>query len=78
MGDKMGGIRLLVKSAYMNGGEGSLEGVDKSARVSQLKVVLAEVGGVDIPVEYMRILFKGKKLCDEDDIANTGMQDRGQ
>ena len=72
----MGAIRLLVKSAFMNGGEGSLEGIDDGARVSQLKVLLAEVGGVDIPIEAMRVLHKGKNLNDKDDILSLGLQDR--
>ena len=70
-------LRLLVRSAALRHGKGSVEGVDAGAKVRDLKAVLKEVGGVDMPVETMRVLFMGKRLDDNDAIRDAGIKDGG-
>ena len=71
-------VRLFVKSAAVRNGGGSVEGVDAGAKVRDLKAVLAEVGGVDMPVEAMRVLFMGRRLDDNDAIRDAGIKDGGR
>ena len=70
-----GGLRLLLKSAAMSGGEGAVDGVDPTATVAALKGMFVDVGGVDLPPEDMRLVHNGRRLRNDEAICEVGIAD---